>query len=280
MFNNSLWIELPSSLYGLVIHEIMLSDRIEDDPFPCNTGFLPLKLLKKMLVSFALMGLIFLMQATLLWSIWFELPPLPGRTGTSNGATDDDLEGGPLCRSFSGLLLSAVGVFAMYLISPFWDVLNETAVAFTSTRYVKINSDGTKITEIGFTRVDSMFKYIAILVCITLELGIDVSLFITGIYYIMTTSGAGNIVQVCVAIAFISDLDNMTIFLVLDKDTIDENSRNKFEVRSFLSDKPKSKTYVWVQALRLLQPLVILGIDCAFIYGCRNRYCTHLKYTP
>lgn len=168
----------------------------------------------------------------------------------------------------------------MYLLNPFWDIINETAIAFTSTRYIKLSTDGTKVLAIGYTNVDSIFKYAAILICLAFELGIDISLFITGVYYIMVTSGAGNIVQVCVAIAFISDLDNMSIQLVLDRDTIDDYSKDKFEVRSFFSDKPKSNTYVWVQALRLFQPLLILAIDCAFIYGSRHKYCDFIKFLP
>ena len=88
---------------------------------------------------------------------------------------------------------------------------------------------------------------------------------IVGNYYIVTSNGISNIVQACVALLFINEIDNMA-FWIIDNENDDEDYGKVLYERFFNKEKQ--------QVVRTLFGIpIISGIVIIVIYCMHSSYC-------
>mmetsp|Transcript_2978 Transcript_2978/g.4560 ORF Transcript_2978/g.4560 Transcript_2978/m.4560 type:complete len:118 (-) Transcript_2978:268-621(-) len=107
-----------------------------------------------------------------------------------------------------------IGVFFVSVLPALWEVITELIIVTASKIYLYQDwKDG----ETRFVKTDSrLARRISAVIIVLYELVIWIVVLLIGILYILTSVGAGNIVQAAVAISFINEIDNMAVIMYAD----------------------------------------------------------------
>ena len=208
------WLKTGKSVYGTAL-QVVLSDYFPD-LFAKYTAFL-LTVYPCVVVG----GV----QGVILYNLWYSLPPVY--------IDSDDFTSG-LCSLGPRMLFfqtCIIGVFIVSVLPSLFEALTE----LTIVRTAKINSNVFNDGELCFQKLSDGLLGISLAFGIVLyELAIWVCVLLIGIQYILTTEGAGNIVQAAVAISYINEIDNMAVIIMAN---FTKNIEAKqFRCRKFLPD--------------------------------------------
>ena len=232
------WLSLGNSLYGAVISALLEAGSV--------AGLLVA------LPCIAVGGV----QGTILYNLWWSLPPLYQNNDDSPG----------FCSLDSRLIFlqtCIIGVFIVSLGTSFMEIHNE----FVIVRSAKIRFGHHNTGEAHFKKLldDQLPRFLA-LVIVLYEIAIWVIVLLVGILYILTTEGVGNIVQAAVAISYINDIDNMAVEIIFG-DISDLVRNEKFRCQMTIP------SYVRTLMTWFFGTPLIICISCGIVYGLHNTYC-------
>jgi len=237
------WLQLGNSVYGFALRNLLYPDALPWqtalDLFPC-----------------IIVGGV---QGIILYNLWQSLPPLY--------QSNDDGSTSGLCSLSSHSLffqVCMIGVFFVSVLPALWEVITELIIVTASKIYLYQDwKDG----ETRFVKTDSrLARRISAVIIVLYELVIWIVVLLIGILYILTSVGAGNIVQAAVAISYINEIDNMAVIIYGDFGRHIKSQR--YRCKPLLTTSFHVSFLSWL----FLMPAIIVA-SCGVVYGLHNTYC-------
>ena len=170
-----------------------------------------------------------------------------------------------VCSNSVLFSLSVIGIFLLYLLVGFKDIIHELKVLIYVTEVFDYDKDG-KATRNSVSPTSTGAR-IGLLV-VLYELLIFMCVLLIGILYIFTSEKIGDIVQAAVALAFINDVDNVAVSVIYPRKIIEY--RRKYRVpNSYLSNDNEEAGLFW----QCLGAPVLVCIAVGIVVGVRNDFC-------
>jgi hypothetical protein len=195
-------------------------------------------------------------QGVILYNLWYSLPPVY--------LNNDDFPSG-LCSLGPRMLFfqtCIIGVFIVSVLPALYEALTELTIVWTA----KIASQVINTGKLEFVSLsDGLVGRSLAFGVVLYELAIWVCVLLIGIQYILTTEGAGNIVQAAVAISYINEIDNMAVIILAGFTKIIE--ARQFRCRKLIPDGAFS-----LLSFFFLLPIIIAS-SCGIVYVLYNTYC-------
>jgi hypothetical protein len=231
------WLQPGSSVYGLVVY--LLLDR--STPDFCSFFLIFFNALQQTIA-------IGMVQGYILYWLWQSLP-----------ATYE----ADLC-STSNLLfyVCIIGVFVTSLVPGLLVISHELKIIKSGTHFFLADSVSASFDKFDRSKLGAALAYLVVLY----ELLIWAAVLLVGINYILSAETLGDLVQAAVAITFISDLDDMAVFLYGPLAKLIETTYVR-------CDKPVLDLNASFTFSALFTIPVIVSVSFGIIYGIHNSYC-------
>ena len=155
-----------------------------------------------------------------------------------------------------------VGIFIVSVLPSLYEALTELTIVCTAKIFFYVGGDG----KSGFEKLsDKLFGKSLAFGIVVYELAIWLFVLLIGIQYILTTEGAGDIVQAAVAISYINEIDNMAVIILA-------SFTKSIEARQFRCRKLIPDGCFSILSMVFLLPIIIAS-SCGIVYGLHNTYC-------
>jgi hypothetical protein len=239
------YLALGNSVYGVAMGAFLYEPNFNEI---CDI----LQLLFFLLIPIIAVGAV---QLTALYFLWQDTPAIDEDPTAFCSANGD--------RKF--FLLCIIGIFVTYMIPPLIELSDELIIVRTAN--VRFEYDNVHDTGKAMVlRLAKRFQWLACLIVLW-EAFIWMCVFLDGIIYILTSTGAGDIIQAAVAICFIMDIDNVAVFLY--GFAADDNETNRYRCKLPIQEK-KTRGAVFM----LFTVPVIVTTAAGIVYGLYNTYCS------
>ena len=163
-------------------------------------------------------------------------------------------------------LTAIIAVFLVSLIPALNDVINEFKIVASARLVFQVYSPMAGEGRAVILRVQrNVFNVICCMLVVCYEFIIWIGVLLIGIVYILTSQGAGNIVQAAVAISFINEIDNMVMWAGFH----DFNLQSVGFRTHPVDEKPGERFFFTM----IFAMPVILCISVGIVYGLHTTYC-------
>ena len=208
----SLCSKLPSSTYGYIINDLLSQQDIWSIPIQNHFIFI----------------LVVLIQLSMSWYL-FQSSQLSVKLDSI---------------AFMPLQVTAIGVFLLNLIPSVMDIILEVFAILHSDCYFFDNTEeeGTckEILQLELQGKENLWSIVCLWLVIALESLVLIAVFFVGNIYILSRSDASDLVQACVAVVFIIEIDNIAFDNLTLGCTRDFYEKQLFHFPKFLPSSAES----------------------------------------
>lgn len=245
---NGKWLKITNSVYGIVIAHLLMFAELKPSvlfrgAFFCLQQMIP--------VAIA--------QILITYKLFMSLPDLQGSSFCASNQSPTDML----------FTFSIIFVFVVSSASTLFEMEDEFEIAISARIYFRYNITDGKAVIRPLRR--SMLGVGCALFIVFIQLCIWCFVFITGVWYIITSEDVSSIVQAALAMEFINHIDNMALFLFEREKELSEKGyfRTRSDNEGAVIAMEERRYFTFFSAM----PALLVGVSVALVLGLYASYC-------